>query len=338
MLSFLKHDKSAVEESDSKGWATKLRQGLAATRARLGARLSAAFGAGRKIDEALFEELESVLLACDVGVEATAHLLGATRTRARLQGLTDASQIREVLKQAGAGQVVTTSFSVPGASLGFWRERLQAHGVEARDESPRFGEPVVATVDPSGLWFELIGSDVDAREPWVGNGVDAGQAIRGLHGVTLLVRDADPTLSFMTSVLGYRIVGQDGPRTRTAAGEDGPGHFIDVVADADAVAAVNGVGTVHHVAMAISTSEEQVRLREDLLRMGRTVTEVRDRCYFQSIYFREPGGVLFEVATIQPGFTVDEALSSLGSALKLPPWEEEYRAVIEPGLARVEYR
>ena len=100
MLSFLKHDKSAVEESGSKSWATKLRQGLAATRARLGAQISAALGAGRKIDEALFEELESVLLACDVGVEATAHLLGATRARARSQGLTDASQIREVLKQA----------------------------------------------------------------------------------------------------------------------------------------------------------------------------------------------------------------------------------------------
>lgn len=100
MLSFLKRDKSAIAEAGSQGWATKLRQGLAATRARLGVQLAAVFGAGRKIDEALFEEMESVLLACDVGVEATAHLLGATRARARLQGLTDASQIREVLKQA----------------------------------------------------------------------------------------------------------------------------------------------------------------------------------------------------------------------------------------------
>jgi len=238
----------------------------------------------------------------------------------------------------GAGQVVTTSFSVPAASLGFWRERLRSRGVDVRDEPSRFGESVVAIVDPSGLWFELVGSDADTRAPWTGNGVEADQAIRGLHGVTMLVRDADPTLSFMTSVLGYRIVGQEGSRTRTAAGEGEAGHFIDVVADPDAVAAVNGVGTVHHVAMAISTSEEQLRLREDLVRMGRTVTEVRDRCYFRSVYFREPGGVLFEVATIQPGFTVDEELSSLGRALKLPPWEEPYRSVIEPGLAAVEYR
>jgi glyoxalase family protein len=237
----------------------------------------------------------------------------------------------------GAGQVVTTSFSVPAASLDFWRERLKARGAEAREVVTRFGDTAVATVDPSGLWFELIGTDQDPREPWTGNGVGADQAIRGLHSVTMMVRDAGPTVELMTSVLGYTVAGRDGARTRMATGGTRPGHFIDVVEDPAARTAVNGLGTVHHVAMAIATEDEQMQLREDLLEMNVRVTEVRDRCYFRSIYFREPGGVLFEVATIQPGFTVDEPLASLGRDLKLPPWEEPYRSVIEPGLANVEY-
>jgi glyoxalase family protein len=142
----------------------------------------------------------------------------------------------------------------------------------------------------------------------------------------------------MTQVLGYKVVNQERARTRLAAGGNEAGHFIDVVEDPAARSAVNGLGTVHHVAMAISSDDEQLRLREELVQMGLNVTPVRDRCYFHSIYFREPGGVLFEVATVQPGFTLDEPLSSLGQDLKLPHWEEPHRAMIEPGLATVEYR
>ena len=238
----------------------------------------------------------------------------------------------------GAGQVVATAFSVPGGSLDFWRQRLEAHGVTARDVGARLGEDVLRFDDPSGLWFELVAGDRDPRTPWTGNGVGEGQAIRGLHGVTMVVRSLGPTLELMRGVLGYSVVGEAGNRTRVAAGGDAPGHFIDILVDPDADAAVNGLGTVHHVAMAIATGEEQFHLREELLSRGVRVTEVRDRCYFQSIYFREPGGVLFEVATIRPGFTADEDLSSLGRALKLPPWEERHRASIEANLAPVEYR
>ncbi|HUR33833.1 MAG TPA: ring-cleaving dioxygenase [Vicinamibacterales bacterium] len=237
----------------------------------------------------------------------------------------------------GAGQVVATAFSVPAASLAFWAERLATRGGR-RATGTRFGDELVTAVDPSGLAFELIGVPHDARQPWTGNGVGAGEAIHGLHSVTTTVREAAPSLDLLTGVLGYTVVATEGARTRVAAGGSAPGHFIDVVEDATAPAAINGLGTVHHVAMAIATSEEQLRLRDDLLQRGLRVTEVRDRCYFQSIYFREPGGVLFEVATIQPGFTVDEDLATLGRALKLPPWEEPFRAEIEPGLARVEYR
>jgi len=236
----------------------------------------------------------------------------------------------------GAGQVVTTCFSVPMHSLPFWEERLRNAGADVQSIDPHFGEEGLHTLDPSGLQFELIAGD-DEREPWTGNGVGRDAAIRGLHSVTTRVHQAGPSIDLLTGILGYRLVSRDGARTRVAAGGSNAGHFIDIVEDPNATTGINGLGTVHHVAMAISTADEQLRLREDLLKMGLRVTEVRDRCYFQSIYFREPGGVLYEVATIQPGFTVDEELSSLGRALKLPPWEEPFRAEIEAGLPDVNY-
>jgi glyoxalase family protein len=238
----------------------------------------------------------------------------------------------------GAGQVTTTSFSVPAASLPFWQARLREHAVEARESTGRFGEDALQFADPSGLRFELVGAGADARTPWTGNGVGSDAAIRGLHSVTLTVRSIGATKELLTGLLGYKVVAESENRTRFAAGGDAPGHAIDVVVDPDADPAVNGLGTVHHVAMAISNNDEQLRLREELLTLGLRVTDVRDRCYFNSIYFREPGGVLFEVATIQPGFTVDEDLSALGRDLKLPPWEEQYRSTIEAGLPSIMYR
>ena len=141
----------------------------------------------------------------------------------------------------------------------------------------------------------------------------------------------------MTRLLGYRVVNEMAGRIRLAVNGDAPGHRIDVAHDANAEPAVNGLGTVHHVAMAISTEQEQRDLREELIRYGCKVTEVRDRCYFTSIYFREPGGVLFEIATMAPGFAIDEAPPDLGRGLKLPPWEEPHRADIESTLTPVTY-
>jgi glyoxalase family protein len=141
----------------------------------------------------------------------------------------------------------------------------------------------------------------------------------------------------MTELLGCSIVDEDEGegRIRVAIGGDAPGHIIDVAHDERAELAVNGLGTVHHVAMAIASEEEQLALREELIKAGRKVTEVRDRCYFKSIYFREPGNVLFEVATMQPGFTSDEDVAELGRGLKLPPWEEKNRADIEEHLSAI---
>ena len=232
----------------------------------------------------------------------------------------------------GAGQVTTTSLSVPAGSLGYWKERLAERGVPAEPAGPRFGEEALAVHDPSGLHFELVATARDPRAPWLGAGLDPAAAVRGLHGVTLTVADAEPTVRLMTELLDFRVVGEAEGRIRVGAGGERPGHTMDIVHGTGAEAARNGLGTVHHVAMAVDGPEAQRALRETLLARGIRVTEVLDRQYFQSIYFREPGGVLFEVATTAPGFTVDEPLDRLGRDLKLPAWEEPGRGAIEAGL------
>ena len=235
----------------------------------------------------------------------------------------------------GAGQIATTSFSVPAGSLAGWRSRLSARGVALEEVPARFGEPALGCRDASGLVFELVESSHDERAPWTAGGLDAGAAVRGLHSVTMVVRSPQRTLELLTGLLGFSKLNEEAHRTRVAVNGGGPGRQIDVIADQDAPPAVNGLGTVHHVAMAVATSDEQRRLRDELLHLGHQVTDIRDRCYFESIYFREPGGVLLEVATVDPGFLIDEPLSGLGRHLKLPPWEEPYRAEIERGLPPV---
>ena len=235
----------------------------------------------------------------------------------------------------GAGQVTVTSFSVPNGALDFWRARLGKHGIAVTDLASRFGDPVIRFADLSGLTFELIATDHDHRTPWLADGQERSTAIRGLHSVTMIVRERTRTLDLMTKLLGFAVAGEAESRTRLSVNGGGPGKTIDVAQHAGADAAKNGLGTVHHVAMAVATEDEQLRLRDELIRYGCKVTEVRDRCYFKSIYFREPGNVLFEIATVQPGFLADEDLASLGRGLKLPPWEEANRADIEAHLAPV---
>lgn len=237
----------------------------------------------------------------------------------------------------GAGQVTETAFSVPAGSLGEWAQRFSARGVAVDAAPSRWGDEVLRVIDPSGLVMTLVASAADSREPWSGGGVATEAAIRGLHSVSMIVRSVEPTIEFLTGALGFIVVDRSGDRVRLAVNGPAPGRLVDVVHGRSAPAAVNGLGTVHHVAWAIGTGEEQVALRQDLLSRGLQVTEVRDRQYFTSIYFREPGGVLFEVATLAPGFTVDEPLEALGRALKLPPWEEPSRAAIEAGLPSVSH-
>lgn len=235
----------------------------------------------------------------------------------------------------GAGQVTATAFSVPADSLAGWRAHLEARGVAVDAGTPRFGEASLVCTDRSGLRFELVAADHDTRAPWTGGGVAARAAIRGLHGVTLTVHSPERTVELLTTLLGWRVVNEAASYIRLAAGDAAPGRLLDVRHDAAADRAVNGLGTVHHVAMAITSLDEQTRLRRELIQFGCEVTEIRDRCYFTSIYFREPGGVLLEVATVEPGFTVDEDVRDLGRGLKLPPWEESHRSDIERALVPV---
>jgi glyoxalase family protein len=236
----------------------------------------------------------------------------------------------------GAGQITTTSFSVPAGSLDAWRARLTARDYVVIDEPPRFDEESILVADPSGLIIELIATTRDSRDPWPDSPLGE-EAIRGLHSVTLTVRDSAATIDFMRDLLGFEIVNEMDARTRLTVNGDMPGNTIDVVHASNAEAARNGLGTVHHVAMAITDGVEQLRLREEIERRGITVTPVMDRQYFTSIYFREPGGVLFEVATLRPGFAIDESLADLGRELKLPPAAEPNRAAIEAALPTIRY-
>jgi glyoxalase family protein len=237
----------------------------------------------------------------------------------------------------GAGQITVTSFSVPPGSLEFWTQRLQDRGITVTPAEPRFGEESIIATDPSGLLIELVATNRDTRAPWSGGGIDPDLAVRGLHSVGMTLHAPDPTVEFLAEWLGFSVSGRSADRVRLAVHGGGPGRQIDLIVNASAPAALNGIGTVHHVAVAIDDDGAQRELREALIARGIRVTPVMDRQYFQSIYFREPGGVLFEVATTHPGFAVDEPLDELGRALKLPPWEEPNRGEIEGGLASVRY-
>jgi glyoxalase family protein len=236
----------------------------------------------------------------------------------------------------GLGQITVTSFSVPKGSLDAWRERFESRRLPVRDQPPRFGEESLMVTDPSGLAMELVATDSDQRAPWIRHGVSADTAIRGLHSVTLQSRSPELTRRLMTELLGFSQVAETTGRVRMGTGGGAPGKLVDILDPAGQPPAKNGLGTVHHVAFAISDEEEQRRLREVLIGRGLAVTEVLDRSYFRSIYFREPGGILFEVATMKPGFAIDEEIGELGTGLKLPPWEEPNREEIEAALPRVQ--
>ena len=234
----------------------------------------------------------------------------------------------------GSGQITVTSFSVPAGSLPFWIDRLSYAGVSFSAEDSGFGEDAIRFRDPSGLTIRLVEATADARAPWRKQDIDDARALRGIHSVTLTVPEPKKTLAFMNELMETSVVGEREGGLRVAVNGDAPGRLVEIVRDADR-AGINGVGTVHHVAFAVDDPDQQLEVQRELRRRGVQVTDVMDRQYFKSIYFREPGGVLFEVATIPPGFTADESVPDLGTSLKLPPWEEPRRASIEAGLPTV---
>ncbi len=232
--------------------------------------------------------------------------------------------------RVGAGQSTALVFSAPVDSLDYWRQRLERHGV-ASDCRTRFGETVLRFADPDGIPIELVATAADARSGWQCHpDVPAARSLRGLHTAELTVRAAGPTEALLTGPMGYRLARREGNRARfEAATGGGSGHFIDVLAAPTALPGAGGSGTVHHLAWSVPDDATERELQHSLGRAGYAVSEVRDRNYFHSIYYREPGGVLFEIATASPGFTVDEPVATLGAALQLPTAFEPARREIE---------
>lgn len=234
----------------------------------------------------------------------------------------------------GTGQVGVTAFAIRPASMGYWMERLMRHGVHFVGSTPgpveRFDERVIAFSDPDGLLLELVAHPgADALPSWEGGPVPAEHSLRGFHAVTLFEEGFDRTDQLLTGTLGFRSLQQEGALYRYAAAERGPGSLINIRVAPDFWRGVVGVGTVHHVAWRVPDDQAQQTLRRDLDKLGYNVTPVIDRQYFHSVYFREPGGILFEIATDTPGFTIDEPLAELGTNLMLPPRLEPERSQIE---------
>lgn len=238
----------------------------------------------------------------------------------------------------GAGQIDVTSFSVPASAIDFWRARLTAAKVAFTDAPSPFGEATLTFDDPSGLHIRLVGTASDDRAPWVRPDIPAAQAIRGIHSVAMPVRTPVSTVQLLTSMMDATKVGEaEGLQRFAIGGVARPGAIVEVADAGAAPVGQNGLGTVHHVAFAVATSEDQLRMQRELRKLGHNVTDVLDRQYFTSIYFREPNGVLYEIATLPPGFAIDEPIAELGTGLKLPPWEEQRRSMIEQLLPKVVY-
>lgn len=236
----------------------------------------------------------------------------------------------------GAGQSTSTAFSVPQGSLGWWQRHFADMRVPTALTTAG-GEDRLVVRDPDGLVLELVASAThDPRDPWDSASVPAEHAVRGQHSSVLTVRNPAGTLRLLTEDLGLAVVEESAGRTRLAAGDGGPGAILDVVADPTAERGLTAGGTVHHIAFRVPDQATQERWRQELVGRGHHVTPIMDRQYFTSIYFREPGGVLFEIATDTPGFGIDEPLLELGRSLRLPPWLEPSRAAIEKSVQRIE--
>ena len=233
----------------------------------------------------------------------------------------------------GTGQATTVSFSIPEGSLGWWMEHLADRAVDFSTPEQRLEEEVVRFRDPDGLELELVAHPGTApAAPWERGPVPVEHAVRGFHSVTLTQADGDPTHWMLADQLSFDLVAEVGDRVRYDVGEGGPGRRVDVLRRPGERRGLVAAGTVHHVAWRAPDLDTEMAWREELVDAGVQVTEMRDRNYFKSIYFREPGGVLLEVATDGPGFTVDEALLELGRRLRLPPWLEPSREEIERSL------
>lgn len=233
----------------------------------------------------------------------------------------------------GNGETNAVAYNVPAGSLAFWQERLKQNGITTVPIETRFGQKVLPFTDPDGMGVELVEvKDLPFVQHWEDGPIPQAYALRGFHSVTLWLDQVEPTSALLTQGMGYQAAGQEGSRYRFTSDVNALGHIVDIVHRPGKMQAGFGVGSIHHIAFRVPGDDEQLQYQSALSEAGFRVSPVMDRSYFHSIYFREQGGVLFEIATDTPGFLIDEPRDSLGEALKLPAWYEVNRAEIEASL------
>jgi len=232
--------------------------------------------------------------------------------------------------RSGTGETSEVMLAVPMGSLEYWESRLAAHDVAHAERVQRFRESVLTFEDPHGVALALVETG-DARDftPWTDSAVPSEFQIRGLHAVRIVEASLEPTEGFLTRGLGFEFISEEDGWRRYEVNGGGSGRVVEVRVLSGSSRAVSGVGSVHHVAFRVADEEAQLRAREQVRVAGGRTTEVIDRFWFKSIYFREPGGALFEIATDGPGFAIDEDEASLGEQLILPPFLQPHRAEIE---------
>lgn len=229
----------------------------------------------------------------------------------------------------GKGQLTVTSFSISADAINYWIKRLQKFNVKYTAPQQRFDDELfIYLEDNDGLGLELVANSRDQRAGFTNGNIPLEYSIKGFYGITLSEEGHESTAALLTGQMDHALVVNKGNRYRYSASGK-VGDFVDLLCCPDALRGQGGSGTIHHVAFATSNDATQLEARDKLLTHGLNVTPVLDREYFHSIYFREPGGVLFEIATVPPGFAIDEDPAHLGEALKLPPWEEKHRTLIE---------
>lgn len=230
----------------------------------------------------------------------------------------------------GTGMATEIGYSVPAGSHTFWQERFNEFGVKQEELVERFGELRLPFTDPDGLNLHLVvPSAKDDRKPWEAAGLNADVAAKGFHGITLTLKDVSPTAKILTDVFGYRLLKQEGNVYRFITDAIGSAAIVDIIEEPGGKPGLVAGGTNHHVAFRVTNEEVLMNFREKVVAQGLQITPKIDRNYFFSLYFREPGGVLFELATDNPGFATDESVGELGSHLKLPPQYEPQRRQIE---------
>lgn len=237
----------------------------------------------------------------------------------------------------GKGQMTVTSFSIPENSLDYWMKRLKKFNIEYTHPQERLeSEVAIYFEDNDGLGVELIANKIDKRNGYTYGQIPEEHSVKGFYGVSLAEEGYELTAGLLTEQLDHKLILEKGNRFRFSP-TGNAGDFVDVLCSPDDVRGSGGSGTIHHLAFATQDDQSQLNVREALMSSGLSVTPVMDRQYFHSIYFREPGGILFEVATSNIGFTLDEPIANLGEALKLPKWEEANRKAIEAGLRPIHF-